>query len=59
MEAISLTYVVDIVKCCQDLLRLPNLEPSAEVNGVFKRLVSLCSLVLDESVVNAVRVHPR
>jgi hypothetical protein len=54
MEEVGLKYVVEIVECCHELLLLPNLEPSVEVSGIFNRLVSVCSGLLDESVTNAV-----
>lgn len=57
MADIGLKYVAEIIECCHTLLLLPTLEPSEEVNRAFERLVSICSLILDENLINAVCTH--
>ena len=46
--------IEEIVSCYTSLSQLPGLAPSPEVNGLFTKLVRICSQTLDESVITAV-----
>lgn len=41
--------IEEILACYQRLAKLPSLEPTPSVNGLFEKLVHLCSQTLDEA----------
>ena len=48
-------YVDEILGCYHELARSPSLEPSPEVNVVFRRLVDICKQVPAEEITERVR----
>ena len=50
--------IEEILSCYYLLANLPSLNPSPAVNGLFEKLVHLCSQTLDETTSTKVCLHP-